>query len=145
MLVVGLLVVRQSQSFKKKKGHARYGFFYRANKDTREKPTKPAVEPSTHEHQVEMSDPNSSPSSVAYVVEKPQKNQVQKNCVHRVESPMAVKFELPSMGNAVTFKISDNAREIGKVGSSFFLAGMILVFEVCILGTQHFQCSMFVV
>ena len=57
------------------------------------KPTKPAVNPSTHEHQVEMSDSSSSPSSAAYgVVEKPQKSDP--NHVHREESPTAVKPKL---------------------------------------------------
>ena len=46
----------------------------RANKNTRKKPTKPVVEPSTDEHQVEMSDPNSSPGSAYDDVEKSHKS-----------------------------------------------------------------------
>ena len=64
----------------------------RTNKYTREKPTKPAVEPLTHERQVEMSNPSSSPGSAYDIVEKPQKPGP--NGVHRVESATAVKSEL---------------------------------------------------
>jgi hypothetical protein len=65
----------------------------RTNKDTiREKPTTSAVEPSTLEHQVELSDPSSSPGSTYGVVEKLQKSAP--NRVHRVESPTAVKPNL---------------------------------------------------
>jgi hypothetical protein len=61
----------------------------RRNKDIREKPTNPAIEPSTHEHQVEMSEPRSvSPDSAYGVVEKPPKPAP--NCV----SPTVVKPEL---------------------------------------------------
>ena len=67
----------------------------RTNKDIRENPTtKPVVEPSTHEHRVEMSDPGSSSPGSAYgVVEKPQKSSPNRD-IRRVENPTAVKPEL---------------------------------------------------
>lgn len=64
----------------------------RTNKDTWEKPTEHAVEPSRHEHQVEISNPGSSPDSACGVIEKVQKSASYR--VHRVESPTAVKLEL---------------------------------------------------
>ena len=64
----------------------------RRNKNTREKPSKPAVEPSTHEHQAEISDPNSSLGSTHGVVEKPQESGPYR--VHQVERPTAVKLDI---------------------------------------------------
>lgn len=64
----------------------------RTNKDIGEKPTTPAVEPSTHEHPVERSNASSSPGSAYDVVENSQKSSP--NRVHRVQSPTAVKPEL---------------------------------------------------
>ena len=63
------------------------------NKDTWERPTESAVKSSTLEHQVEMSDPSSSPGSAYNVVEKPQKSGPNR-VLRRIENPTAVKPEL---------------------------------------------------
>ena len=59
--------------------------------DTQEKPTKQGADPSTHEHQVEISDRSSSMGSACGVVKKQKSGP---NHVHRVQSPTAVKPEL---------------------------------------------------
>ena len=61
----------------------------RANRDSRERPTKPTVEPS---RQVEKSDPSSSQGPAYHIVEKPQKSSP--NRVHPAESRTAVKPEV---------------------------------------------------
>ena len=109
----------------------------RTNKNTREKPTKPAVEPSTHEHQVEMSSPSSSPGSAYGVVEKPQKSGP--NRVHRVENPTAVKPELwesqllsglAIMQERLGKRVRRSTRRCVLILSSAFLAPSISTFNV---------------
>lgn len=101
----------------------------RPKKDLQGKPINPAIEPSMHEHQVEMSE--STPDSAYGVVEKQQKTAP--NSV----SPTAVKPELWKKQLLSGLAIME--KRLGKRVRLSSKKKVCSGFELCVLGTQTFN------